>query len=70
MEFDRAVFDSFESVVHELREQLRAREVLELTSANQREFLREREAEVDVLRAEVEALRKQKDALVKALQAE
>ncbi len=61
------MFDSFEELVHELRDQLRTREILELTNQSQREFLRQRELELDALRAEIDTLKKQKDGLMKAL---
>eukprot|EP00094_Tigriopus_californicus_P008175 TCALIF_07871-PA protein Name:"Similar to Snx16 Sorting nexin-16 (Mus musculus)" AED:0.19 eAED:0.19 QI:0/1/0/1/1/1/2/0/144 len=67
LEFDRAIFDTFEEVVHELREQLRAREILEATTHDQREMLKERDLELDVMRTEIDTLRRQKDSLLKAL---
>lgn len=56
-----------EEVIRELREQLRTREELEATNANQREALKERENEIDFMRTEIDGLRKQKDGLMKAL---
>ena len=67
MPFFKGVFDTFEEVVHELRAQLRTREILESTTVEQREMIKERDVELDLLRTDIETLRKQKDSLLKAL---
>ena len=56
-----------EEVIKELRDQLRSREALEAFASEQKEFLREKESELEKLRVEVDAWRKQKDGLLKAL---
>ena len=53
--------------MHELRDQLRTREILESTTVEQREMIKERDVELDLLRTDIETLRKQKDSLLKAL---
>ena len=52
--------------MHELRDQLRTREILESTTVEQREMIKERDVELDLLRTDIETLRKQKDSLLKA----
>ena len=63
----QAMFDSFEELVHELRAQLRTKEMLEVTAFEQKEAIKERDIEIDILKSDLENLKQQKEGLMKAL---